>query len=426
MHIIIEIHEGSIVRNLLENRLLTMLTAQDCKITVVTSAKQVDFFTSKYEGEKIEFIDLGLLDSQKLSCGENYEITIGKHLSKYGFHSLRRFLWNLKTEPNIYRQSTKERVFLKNYSPDIVVSTHLSQMYGRGLVATANQMGIPTIGNLNSWDNVWKGLRMRPKVVTCWSENNKNEICHLEAYRPENVRVIGAPAFDSYLLPEAQWTRLELCNRLNMNPVHPIILFATLGQFKQQIDETNSLEILLNAIDNGAINNLSQIVVRLHPWSHETYFKRLLAHPAVIVSRYENYIPGLGWTPTQEETILAGNLMRLADIVISPGSTMSIEPSIFDTPTIIPIFNNYMPDIYEKYFREVWLNQHFGRILQNNWLPIVHNGPDLISAINRALSDKAWYREGRTSICREILGPLDGKATERFAKCIIDTALNIS
>jgi len=337
---------------------------------------------------------------------------------------VRRALWRLVGERLARRHATVERALLREWQPDVVVSTHLSQVYGRRLVAVARQMGIPTVGNLMSWDNVWKGFKVRPDLITCWSENNRREICELEAYEPEQVQVIGAPAFDAYLAPDAEWTRAELCRRFELDPQRPILLFATLGQFRQQIDETNPLEVLLRAIDageiEGAVQGAPQVVVRLHPWSRDAYFARFTSRPDVRLSRYENYVPGLGWTPTRAETVLAGNLLRHADVLISPGSTMCIEAAIFDTPTVIPVFNEYMPEVFDAYFEATWLKQHFVRLYENDWVPILRSGAAMIEALNRALSEPRWYASGREAIRREFLGPLDGRATERFAQTIID------
>jgi hypothetical protein len=39
-------------------------------------------------------------------------------------------------------------------------------------------------------------------------------------------------------------------------------------------------------------------------------------------------------------------------------------------------------------------------------------------AINHALRERSWYHEGREAIKKEILRPLDGRATERLAAVI--------
>lgn len=417
--ILIEVHEGQVVRNLLENNLLSLITQQGCEVLLVTSGARVPAFVRRYQQPGVTFRDLNLI-STSLSRAENYEFAFSKWLAKRQWHSARRVLWEQWGEPTAARRAQRERQLLEEWKPDLVISTHLSQIYGRGLVAAARKMGIPTLGNLNSWDNAWKGLRIRPDVITCWSNNNVQEVSTLNAYKPEAVKVIGAPAFDPYFAPDAQWTREAFCSRLELNPERPILVFATLGQFSQQIDETNPLEVLLRAIDDSKIRNQPQVILRLHPWSRDTFFKPFIERSDVTVSRYENYIPGLGWAPTRDEVIMAGNLLKHADVVLSPGSTMSIEPAIFDTPTIVPVFNEYMPEVFDDYFKRTWINQHFGRLHKNNWIPIVRSADAMINAVNRALEDPAWYQDGRKKIREEFLGPLDGKATERFVETILE------
>ena len=417
--ILIEIHEGQLVRSLLENDLLGLLTDKGHEVLVVTPGTHFPAFVQRYSRPHVKFDDIGLIFGAKMSRLERYEAAFGAWINRMGYHGLRRYVWEGIGEPLTLRHASAESMLLDEWKPDVVVSTHLSQIYGRGLVAAARHRGIRTVGNLNSWDNAWKGLRVFPEIVTCWSENNRQELIHLNGLKPDQVEVIGAPAFDAYFAPDAQWTRREFCDRLGLVPERPILVFATLGQFNQQIDETNPLEVLLRALDCQAISGDPQVVLRMHPWSRDNYFLTYFRHPRVVVSRYENYVPGLGWCPTREETILASNLLKHADVVLSPGSTMSIEPALFDTPTIVPVFNEYMPEVFEEYFEKTWIKQHFSRLYKNDWVPIVRSGEAMIQSVNHALSDRSWYNEGRQQIRNEILGPLDGKATERFSRIIL-------
>lgn len=415
--ILIEIHEGQIVRNLLENNLLGMLVERGAEVLVVTPGARIPSFIERHGRAGVTF--RAIAGNTTFPRLEGYEHAIGEWLSRKGYAVLRQMIWKRLGEPMAANRALVESELLDSWNPDVVVSTHLSQLYGRCLVAAARRRGIPTVGNLMSWDNAWKGLRVRPDLLTCWSENNRAEICEIGGYDCADVQVIGAPAFDAYLAADSQWPRERVCDQLGLDPGRPILLFATLGQFKQQIDETSPLEVLLRAIDSEEISGRPQIVVRMHPWSREAYFKSLLDHPGVVVSRYENYVPGLTWTPTREEAMLAGNLLRHSAVCISPGSTMCIETAIFDTPTVVAVFNEYMPEVFEEYFKQLWLNQHFRRLQSNDWVPIARNASEMVAAVNKAMADKNWYSEGRRRIREEFLGPLDGCATRRLADVIL-------
>jgi hypothetical protein len=185
------------------------------------------------------------------------------------------------------------------------------------------------------------------------------------------------------------------------------------------MDETGTFAALIEALDRGLISGSPQIILRLHPLSRSTYFHSYLQRDDVVLSRFNGYIPGMMWAPTKGEIILAGNLMRHADVCISPGSTMTIEPAIFDTPTILPAMNLFTSDEYNAFFRKIWLERHFKVIVDKHWVPIVSTVEELAAAVNRSLNDPSWYNEGRAAIRDSILGPLDGDATERIAQVVV-------
>lgn len=419
MRVLLEIYEGQIVRNLLENGLLGMLTAEKAEVLLLTPGARVPSFAERFACPGVTLEHLTVAASWPRL--EKYEFALEMMLGRKGYPRMQRALWQRWGRWMVLRRAGQERALLARWKPDVVVATHLNQTYGRCLVAEARRQGIPTVGNIMSWDNAWKGLRVRPDVVTCWSENNQEEICRLAGYRTEQVKVIGAPAFDAYLADDARWTRAQLCQHFKLDAARPILLFATLGQYRQNIDETNPLEVLLRAIDAGQLPGRPQVVLRMHPWSRDAYFAHLARHSDVRLSRYENYVPGLGWTPTRDEAVLAGNLLRHADVVVSSGSTMCIEAAIFDTPTVVPAFNDYMPEVFDAYFQQFWLKKHFRRLYENKWIALARSGEVMIEAINNALTDDEWYRDGRRRIREMFLGPLDGKATRRLATVILST-----
>lgn len=411
--LIIEISEGQVARNLLENGFLDYLSKWEV-LLLVPVVKHVYF--DKFKKQNIQILEKPY--PQPLSRKEKYYLSLAKVLNKKGRNGLRQRLWEKMERPVIIQKSQWELNIIEQESPDLVISTHLSQLYGRGLIAVAQSKKIPTLGLLMSWDNVWKGLKSRPDMVACWSENNKDEIMRMEGYADKNVQVTGAPGFDAYFAEDAQWTREFFCSQLGLDSDKPIIMYATLGQFAQQVDETNTLEVLLRNIDSGNLSKHTQVIVRMHPWSRDGYFKHLLDHPNVTLSRYWNYVPGLTWTPTREETILAGNLLKHANVIVSPGSTMCIEAAIFDTPIVVPVFNEYMPDFFDQYFEETWLKKHFSKLYINNWLPVVRNEEDYISGILKAIDSPSWYQNGRMNIRNHFLGTLDGNSTLNLANLI--------
>lgn len=417
MRVLLEIREGKMAAHLLDNGLARILAENGCDVLVVTPAARVPYCVDRWAGERIELRHISPLST--MGRLGSYEMKFGRWLSTRRHVRLRRFLWQIVGERDAARRAVNERLLIEECRPDVVVASHLAHAYGRGLVAVANRLGIPTVGNLVSWDNAYRPLRVRPRKITCWSEQNRQELTEMCAYCAEEIEVIGAPAFDAYFAPDAQWSREKLCHRVGLDPGRPIILFATLGQMNLLMDETSSFEIFLQALDSGAISGNPQVVLRLHPVTRDAFFAPFSRHKNVKVSRYEGYIPWMAWTPWRDEIVLAGNLLRHADVCISPGSTMTIEASIFDTPTVMPILNAYQPETYNDFIDRIWLRGHFKPMIERSLLPVAYTSNEFVKLVNKALADRSWFRKERREIREMLLGPLDGKATERLAKVIL-------
>lgn len=427
--VLLEVHEGRVAGALLENRLLDHLTAGGAEVLVVTPGARVPAFADRFARPGVWLTHLPVHDG--LTRPESLLRQLDGRLRRGGrgfgarpgsrFGALRGALWRAD-EALARRRAGAERALLAAWRPDVVVAAHVRHHYGRRLVAAAHERGIATVGNLFSWDNAYRGLSTRPRRLTCWSERNRRELEELWGYAPERVTAIGAPFFDAYLAPGAAWSRDELCRRLGLDPGRPILLYASLGQFRMTIDETSPFEALLRALDAGAIPGRPQVVLRLHPTSRSAYFSRFTARPDVVLSRYEGYHPGLGWYPSREEMTLAGNLFRHADAAVSPGSTVTLEAAIFDTPTVVPVFNEYMPEEYERFFSSLWLEQHLRPLVEQRLLVVARDARAMVEAVGRALADPAAGAAARAAIRRQYLEPLDGRATERFAAVILAAA----
>ncbi len=182
------------------------------------------------------------------------------------------------------------------------------------------------------------------------------------------------------------------------------------------------MDELVRLLDSGQLPGRPQVICRLHPWSRLEHFRKYEAHPDVRLSSVERYLPALTWYMTREDVIEVGNMLAHADVVVTPGSTMTLEAAIFDRPTVVPIFHTYQPDRARNYFSTWALGKHFGRIADLDLVPIVRDAAGFGPAIARALEDPGWYREGRERLVRDYVLFTDGRSTERFVQAILRRA----
>ncbi len=325
----------------------------------------------------------------------------------------RRYVANV---PKAYQDLLDERPW------DVVLATHIHLLFETPLMNAAHRRGIPTVGIVNSWDNVYKGIHAHPDRAVVWSDVNKREMIDFEGYPAERVTPIGAPAFDSYFRPENRWSREDLCRHFGLDPARPLIVYATIGQYVKFFEETYLVEALLRGIRENRFARRPQIVCRLHPWTKTELYEPYRDHPDIRFSRYENYVPTLNWCPTREETVLAGNLLAHSDICMTPGSTMALEAALFDTPVLVPFFNEYQPEVWDKYFTQRSLARHFGRLVREQMLPVVYTYEEMIDWINRYLADASLYRQERERIVAEYVQFIDGKAVDRLVEVVMQAA----
>jgi len=420
--VFLEVSDGREAGAFLENGLLDRCGELGVETHVLSPGARFPAFVQSYEQKGVTFSYLSAEQALQRSRLEGREARIGQWLLRRGFPKTRRWLWRTVGERVSARRAGSLRDMIQAERPDAVVALNATVGFDLGAVAAARRLGIPTLANVFSWDHPFRPQRCRGDHTTCWSDQIKDWLVQYRAFNPEEIEVIGAAAFDAYLAPEGVWSRQELCQKLGLDPARPLIVFATLGQMRQMIDETDPFREMMAAIDDGRIPGRPQVVLRLHPLSVDYYFEEYRSRSDVVFSRFTRYCPGMRWWPAQEEVTLAGNLLRHAGVCLSPGSTMAIEPSIFDTPTIVPVFNKFTIEEHQQFFDSHWMNKHFRFLKDEQLLPFASTPDELIDTVNRALNDPSWMAEGRRVIRERLLGPLDGKATQRMAEAIARVA----
>lgn len=414
-HVALSITEGRTVRDLFYNGLLDRLREAGFTVSIFTEATTVPEFVQEWQRPGIEFATLLPCDSTQW---RSRAFWMRRRLVRLGSRTLLR-AWLAWEERRLYPPQQAYVEAFQQCRPALLLATHAHLHREAELISTAHAMGIPTLGIVRSWDNVYKGIRSRPQRLAVWNEINRQEVIELEGYKRETVDIVGSPQFDPYFAPDTLWPRQKLAAQFSLDPARPIILFATLGYFLPGFDETCWMEILLKLVNERKIEGKPQVICRLHPWSRLEHFQKYEAHPDVRLSYVERYWPALQWYMTRDDVVLMANMLNYADVVITPGTTITLEAAIFDRPTLIPIFHPYQPERAKEYFSTWVLGKHFGRIERLDLAPIIRRAEDFAPAITRCLEDPAWYREQRAQLVNDYVHFTDGRSTERLVDLIV-------
>ncbi len=411
MNIAISITEGRTVRDLFYNGLLDYFVQAGCFVSIFTDAVAVPQFTSLWQNSQIEFRPFFPYEP---SAWDTRSYWIGRQFLRWKIPGLFKSWveWNEKLSKHPRQEYLQ---FFKEHRPEILLTTHAHLPQESELLSAAHQSGIPTLGVVRSWDNVYKGLRSRPQRLAVWNEINRQEVIELEGYSSESVEVIGSPQFDPYFDPGEIWSRARFAKVFELDPNRPILVFGSLGYFFPGFDETCWMDILLQIMDEGSLPGNPQLICRLHPWSRLEHFQKYASHPDVRISYVDRYWPSLTWYMTRDDVVLVGNMLRHAAVVITPGSTITLEAAIFDRPTIVPIFHPYQPERARKYFNTWVLGKHFGRIERLDLVPIIRQQADFVPAIRKAMEEPTWYQAQRAKLVRDYVHFTDGSSTRRLA-----------
>jgi hypothetical protein len=413
-HIVVSIVEGHVVRNLLENGLLDLLGQKSFQVTLVTPATLVPAFRKRWQRSWVRFAQLEpLIPSRRRSRLNLFR----RKLARSGWRRCSRLL--LDWERRMMGDCPPEylRIFDETRY-DVVLATHIHLPLEAPILNGAYVRGIPSVGVVNSWDNVYKGIGSHPDLAVVWNDVNRQEMIDFEGYHPDSVKPIGVPAFDPYFDPSNIWSRERFCRQFDLDPTRPILLYSTIGQYVRCFEETYLLEALLRAIAGDRFRVRPQIICRLHPWTKQELFAPYRQHFDVRFSRYENYVPTLDWCPTKDEVILAANILRHSAVCITPGSTMALEAAVFDTPVVVPIFNDWQPGIWRDYYARFCLAWHFGRLVREKLVPLAHNLDELVGWITKYLDEPSLLQLERKRIVRDYVMVTDGQATKRLADTV--------
>jgi hypothetical protein len=420
--ILLEMAEGRTAGAILENGFLDMCLDRGVGVHMLTPGARFEPFIERYQQPGVQFTYLPTENALSLAGASKLEARLGIRLLRAGLPKLRRLLWSTVGERAAAGRAGFIGDLVRKERPDAVVASSVTIGFDQGMISTAKRLGIPSLGNVFSWDHPFRIQRSRPDRLTCWSQVVKDWLTELAGFEPEVIEVIGAPAFDAYFDGGGVLSREELCDQIGFDPERPILMFPTLGQMRQMIDETGPFRALMRAIDDGDIPGRPQVILRLHPLSVEYYFEDYRGRDDAYFSRFSGYCPGMRWWPSRDDVVLAGNLMRHADVCVSPGSTMAVEPAIFDTPTIVPTFNQYTTEEFAAFFKMHWMEKHFRYLAENDLLQFADSAEAMVEMTNRCLADRTWMAEARSSIRDTLLGPMDGRATERLADVAVEMA----
>ncbi len=307
------------------------------------------------------------------------------------------------------------KLYFEKYKPDVVFGAGLLNEEDITLVKHARRVGVPSVGMMRSWDNFTsKGfLRVPPDILLVQNPSMMEEAVLFNNFSRERIRIAGFPQWDHYRDPAWHVSREEFARQFGLDANKRWIVWfgggLMTGLFNLK-DRGDHVMMLNDAIERGEIAN-AQVLARVHPGHEDSLRQEARAKTPVL-----NF--GKGWEFDVEDMKLLLNLVRLSDVTINLGSTMALEATIFDKPVILVGFNGYEDDSkipWSKRLSSALDNTYHYHVQVEGTGGVwrVSNEKELIHAVKTYLDNPALHREGRARILKELVGPVDGRASQR-------------
>lgn len=316
-----------------------------------------------------------------------------------------------------------ERLF-DEHQPSLVVAANPGLVFSEvPLLRTARRRGVFAMAIDPSWDNFTNKLipvRHVDRLIV-WNEIMKTQAVELHGYRPDAIRVTGAPQFDPHFRASARATRAEFFARVGADPLKKLIALTTTPRSLYR-DHDFVLRALAAAVNGGALEG-AQVLVRLHPRDERAAYDGFAGVPNVIVEKpFRDTVTvadGLAIDVMPEHQRHLGDTLCHADVVVNVASTISIEACIFDTPVVNICFDGAERPYVEsatRYYRFT----HYVNITRRAAVRVAQSPDEMVAMTARYLADPSLDRAGRRQVVLDQCQFTDGRSAERVSQCVLD------
>ncbi|MFH2004393.1 MAG: CDP-glycerol glycerophosphotransferase family protein [Bacteroidota bacterium] len=347
-------------------------------------------------------------------------------------------------ENRFFSPRLNDRLFIR-YQPDVAVFTSLGTFDDdQYIMREARRHNAKIVSYVLSWDNTTVrglGVNLSDHIVV-WSDIMKKELEHLHRIPGKKIFVGGVPHYDFYVKEGAnELSKTALADLMGFNPDKKILFLATKSP-NGYLYNADIADIICKSICNEELPEECFLLVRLHPIyfnrkNGEYVFKKELAEWQELRANYGAEYIGIDYPEMVQsdlnlfmpdsEIIKLKAILQHCDIVINMFSTMNIEASIFNKPTVNVAFqfDHKIPRGEKKARFNIdydLAQTHNQRIINSGGTAIAYTPQNFIEEINRLLKHPNLYAEGRSRIVKTECAANLGKAGRELGLTILSIA----
>jgi len=444
---------GTSVRDVLRNSTFKVLTNDKTIRIVIFAINESEEFKMEFGGDNIEFVPLNPFKPTRLekavlhfhratirdrcktidlgnTAGDTYALDKFTPIARlllflFGGKMVNKIVYYLYM---IFSPSRFYHEEFERYKPDLVLLTRvLNFSADYPLLRAANKYNVPAIALVSSWDNLTSKafFPFKIKSMVVWNEVIKKEAMELFYFPENNIFISGIPRYDLFFSNPTICSKVEFCMRMGLDPEAKIILYCTgsgaTGSTKLDLKspESEIAGFLLENINNGFFKEKVQLLVRLHPQANPEEYMYLNEMKNVIL-----HIPGR--KSSFQDRLFSGNddleyleSLKHSSLMINLASTVTIDASVFDLPTICINFDYRGKRPFKYSVKRLYVFDHYAKLGINNGFELADSKQNLLELISENLRNPSKLRAGRQKIVSQQCYYTDGNSGERVASYIL-------
>lgn len=312
--------------------------------------------------------------------------------------------------------------YFEKYNPDLVFLAHLFNEPEIDLLREAKRRGVKSVGLINSWDKVTARcvLRLLPDKLIVFNNLIKDELKEFNEVLDENIFVSGLPQLDHYFSNDFS-PREEFFRKIGVDPVKKLLVYAPEGSAYSDAD-WSVIDLLDRLNKEGKFGKNIAVFVRFQPndFIDENELKKRpdlkYDYPGMRFSSKR----GIDWDMNRQDMRHLKDTLRHMSLLVSYGSSMSIDAAIFDKPILHLHFEPKKDLLPHKAPTRFHAMTHAKKAFSSGGVTQAKNENEFVHGIRNYLENPSLHKEERRMLAVRQCQYLDGRSGERIANFILD------
>jgi len=292
-----------------------------------------------------------------------------------------------------------------------LVVANVQSLQAMPFLLAARRLEIPVVGYVASWDHtVGKGL-VSPHVARYVVQNElmSSDLVRYHGIAGDRVVVAGWPQTDLFHEQRPRAGFGVIVRGLGLDPGRPVVLFA--GNTPTNAPyEGRFVERLVAWSRSRSSSERPQLLFRPHPRDRDWEERYAAAMGADDIATQP---------PSYTDLEALATLLQHVDCVVANAGTILLDSLVNDRPTVCVLYDEGAPP-GERHAELNVTGQHYEELGRSDAFLRANTFEEVVSGIERALAGPAELAVERRSVATEVVGQVDGKATERVVDAIVE------